>query len=80
MSNYKFTTQAAVLWGAIPPEVQKKILKNVFCVKCRTAVEIVNYTGHVEKNGDLILEGSCAVCGREVVRVVETSEVRHENN
>ncbi len=80
MSKGKFTTQAAVLWGAIPLEAQERILKNVFCIKCRTAVKIVNFTGTVEKNGDLILEGSCAVCGQKVVRVVETSEVRNENN
>jgi len=80
MSNDKFTTQAAVLWGAIPLETQERILKNVFCVKCRTAVQIVNFAGTVEKNGDLILKGSCAVCGHEVVRSLETSEVRNENN
>lgn len=49
MSNGKFTTQAAVLWGAIPLEAQERILKAVFCVKCRTAVQIVNFTGAVEE-------------------------------
>ena len=80
MSDGKFTTQAAVLWGAIPLAAQKRILANVFCVKCRGAVQITNFTGDVEKNGDVILKGSCAVCGHEVVRVLETSENRNENN
>jgi RNase P subunit RPR2 len=80
MNDGKFTTQAAVLWGVIPLEAQERILKNVFCVKCRTSVRIVNFTGDVEKNGDLILKGSCAICGHKVVRVWEASEDRIENN
>ena len=42
-------------------------------------VEIVNYCGTVEK-GDLILDGTCAVCGHAVARVVETSQTSHEHN
>ena len=42
-------------------------------------VEIVNYCGTVEK-GDLILDGTCAVCGHAVARVVETSQANHEHN
>ena len=76
----KFTTQAAVLWGAIPIEAQKRILAAVFCSKCLTSVQIVKFTGKVEKHGDVILKGSCAVCGHKVVRVVETSENKIENN
>jgi len=79
MSDEKFTTEAAILWGGIPIKIQEKILKNVFCFNCRAVVEIVNYTGIVE-TGDLILEGSCAVCGKKVVRSLETSEIRRENN
>lgn len=80
MSNGKFTTQAAIVWGAIPLEAQQRVLKNVFCVKCRTSVQIINFTGTVEKNGDLILDGYCAVCGHAVTRSLETSEDRNENN
>jgi hypothetical protein len=80
MSDGTFTIQAAVLWGTIPPKAQKRILNAVFCVKCRTSVQIVNYTGDVQKNGDLLLKGACASCGHEVVRLVETSEARNENN
>jgi len=80
MSDGKFTTQAAVLWGTIPVESQKRILAAVFCVKCRDAVQIVNFTGDVDKRGDVVLKGSCAKCGYEVVRVVETSEDQPQNN
>ena len=79
MSKCKFTTEAALLWGGIPVAIQKRILKNAFCAKCNVVVEIVNYTGVVE-NGDLILDGDCAVCGHAAARVVETSQATHENN
>ena len=73
MSEGQFSKQAAVLWGTIPREGREKILKNVHCVKCPGPVEIVRFTGE-EQNGDVILRGSCAQCGHEVARVVETSE------
>jgi hypothetical protein len=73
MSEGEFSTQAGVLWGTIPREARERVLKNVWCVECRGAVEMVRFTGE-EKNGDLILSGSCAQCGHKVVRVVETSE------
>ena len=73
MSDGKFTTRAAVLWGTIPKEARDRILANVFCMKCRDAVQITNFTGK-EKGGDLVLKGLCAKCGHEVVRMVETSE------
>ena len=79
MSKQKFTTEAALLWGGIPVEVQKRILKKAFCAKCDVFVEIVNYYGTVE-NGDLVLEGDCANCGHAAARVVETSKASHENN
>ena len=73
MNDGQFTTQAAVLWGAIPRATRERILKNVFCVKCCGSVAMLGFTGE-ERSGDLILKGSCARCGHEVVRVVETSE------
>ncbi len=73
MSEGTFSTQAGVLWGTIPREARERILKNVFCGKCRGSVEMVRFTGK-EENGDVILKCSCAVCGQAVVRVVETSE------
>jgi len=79
MSKGKFTTEAALLWGGIPVEIQKRILKNAFCAKCNVLVKIVDYYGTVE-NGDLMLDGTCAFCGHAAARVVETSKARHENN
>ena len=79
MSRQKFTTEAALLWGAIPVKVQKRILKSAVCSKCHTVVELVNYYGAVE-NGDLVLDGDCAVCGHAAARVVENPRASHKNN
>jgi len=80
MNNGKFTPKSALLWTMIPKEAQIRILANVFCVKCRDSVQIVKFTGDVDKRGDVVLKGSCAKCGFEVVRVVETSESDHSKN
>ena len=61
------------MWGTIPREGRERILKNVFCGKCRGSGDLVRFTGE-EKNGDVILRGACARCGHEVVRLVDTSE------
>ena len=80
MSNGQFSTDAAVLWGAIPIVMQEKILNNVYCVICQTSVSIVNFAGNVDGHGDLILTGSCEVCGQKVVRLLETAEIKNKNN
>jgi hypothetical protein len=79
MSKISPSVKAEILWGTIPAWAKDEILKNVFCVKCRSSVEIVDYTKK-ERRGDLILKGRCGVCGHEVVRVVETSEAPPPNN
>jgi hypothetical protein len=79
MSDTSPSLKAEILWGTLPAWAKEKILKNMFCVRCRTSVEIVDYTKR-ERRGDLILEGRCGVCGHEVVRVVETSEAPPPNN
>jgi len=73
MDPENFTPRALLLWSIVPKEARVRILKSVFCTRCRTSVEIVNYKG-TEKNGDVVLTGSCKACGHVVVRVVETSE------
>ena len=58
------------MWAAIPAEVKPKLLANVFCGNCRGAVKIIDFAG-TAKGGDLLLNGSCAVCGRAVARLIE---------
>jgi hypothetical protein len=67
-----FTLAAQKLWDTIAPVHQERILENVFRTRCAGSVGMVHYTGTV-KQGDIRLEGQCAVCGHTVVRIVETS-------
>ena len=79
MQNRQFTPKAAVLWATISKSVRERILTNVFCVKCMGSVTITNFKGD-EKNGDILLKGSCAKCGHEVAHIVETSEQDSSHN
>jgi hypothetical protein len=79
MSEGNFSPVAAVLWGVIPREARERILANVFCVKCRRSVTMVNSTGE-EQNGDVILRGACANGGHAVARVLATSETNRSLN
>ena len=79
MNGGEFTPRAAVLWGTIAKEARDRILANVFCVKCDGPATMTNFTGE-ELKGDVHLKGSCAKCGHEVVRVVETSERDNSGN
>ena len=67
----KFTAPAAKLWDAIPTDIRKKLLSNVWCGNCRHEVTITNFTGAV-KGGDLLLVGLCAVCHGDVARLIES--------
>ena len=67
-----FTPPAAKLWKAIPEEYRKKLLTNVWCSHCRQETTITNFSGAV-KGGNLLLAGQCAVCHKDVARVVETA-------
>jgi ribosomal protein S27AE len=66
----QFTPKASKLWTVIPVEFQEKILAKVFCSQCGIGVAITNYKGAV-KYGNIILRGSCAICGHEVVRLLD---------
>lgn len=65
-----FTAPAAKLWAAIPADVKKMLLSNVWCGKCRHEVTITNFSGAV-KAGDLLLVGLCSECRGDVARVIE---------
>jgi len=54
----------------MPAHARAQILGNVYCAHCHGPVSIVNVSGTL-KRGDLVLEGNCAKCGREVARLVE---------
>lgn len=56
-------------WAKVPPEVQQKILSNVFCSKCKVTT-IVDYSLHDDRFG-IALKGKCKKCGALVARFVE---------
>jgi hypothetical protein len=65
-----FTPPAAKLWDAIPPDIRKTLLSNVWCGKCRHEVTITNFSG-TARSGDLLLVGTCSECHGDVARVIE---------
>jgi hypothetical protein len=65
-----FTNEARKLWDAIPEDVRKRIIANVWCGGCRDGTTITNFSGAM-KNGELLLVGKCAVCHKDVARVIE---------
>lgn len=66
----KFTAPAAKLYAAIPADVRKQLLSNVWCGTCRHEVTITNFSG-VVRSGDLLLVGKCSECQGDVARVIE---------
>ena len=64
-----FTPKAAELWTAIPADIRKRLLSNVWCSHCRREVTIRNFAGAV-KADDLLLVGTCSECRGDVARVV----------
>jgi hypothetical protein len=66
-----FTEPAKKLWSALPVEIRKRLLSNVWCASCAHEVTITNFTG-VVKSGNLLLVGKCAECHGDVARVIES--------
>ena len=67
-----FTEPAAKLWKAIPSDIKKLLLANVWCGRCSDATIITNFTG-VVRQGDLLLVGKCAQCHGDVAHVIESN-------
>ena len=65
-----FTKPARKLWEIIPADMQKILLSNCWCGKCRQDSTISNFSGAV-RGGDLLLVGKCAVCHGDVARAIE---------
>ena len=67
----QFTPQARVMWDTISPQMQEKILNNVWCVHCSKGTSITDFEGQEEK-GDLLLRVRCAICEGKVARLIES--------
>jgi len=66
------TTQAKILWEAIPKPLRLKLLNNVYCSDCKKTTGVGDIKMTVE-SGDLIISGICTKCGTKVARLVESA-------
>ena len=65
-----FTPAAQLLWDAIPPHFQERILHNVSCPHCQDMTTMTDFTGEVHGRS-LVLRGMCVACRGKVARVLE---------
>lgn len=70
----ELTPEAQRFWESIPAEIRPQLLSNVLCVHCGDEVTITHITGRIVA-GDLILIGSCAVCGESLARAIEAPDL-----
>ena len=57
-------------WMKISENIWEKIEHNVFCVKCKRAVHIVDYEVEMSNIAPIITE-KCKTCGHVLRRVIE---------
>jgi hypothetical protein len=65
-----FTPPAQLLWEAISPHFQERVLQNVWCPHCGDMTIMTDFTGEVHGRS-LVLRGTCATCRGRVARVLE---------
>ena len=65
-----FTPAAQILWDAIAPHFQERVLHNVWCPHCRDMTTMTDFTGEVHGKS-LVLYGTCVNCRGKVARVLE---------
>ena len=66
----EWTTEAQQRWEQIPADKQALILDRVWCPHCGELRHIRLYGGAIVA-GDLVLAGSCTVCGHHTARLLE---------
>ena len=47
-------------------------MAEAYCLKCKTTREVRNPRLVTQKNGRTALNGTCAVCGKTINRIVKT--------
>lgn len=69
--NPKVVSYAAMSkWLSIPEGTRRLFMGNVWCTRCRDVTTIEDFTVKMDKFG-IVLEGHCAKCKHQVVRVIE---------
>jgi hypothetical protein len=65
-----WTTEAQQRWEQIPADKQELILDRVWCPHCGE-LRRIELDGGAIVVGDLVLAGSCTVCGHRTARLLE---------
>jgi hypothetical protein len=65
-----WTTEAQQRWEHIPADKQELILDRVWCPHCGE-LRRIKLDGGAIVSGDLVLAGSCTVCGHRTARLLE---------
>ena len=69
-----FTPAAQLLWNAIPPHFQERILHNIWCPHCGDMTTMTDFSGEVHGKS-LVLRETCVTCCGKVARVLEGAPV-----
>jgi len=72
-NSHAFTDKAFRRWEKIPECAKSRTLSNVFYTKCCTSAAIILESASMQQK-ELILQGKCAICGKQVCRVVESED------
>jgi hypothetical protein len=62
-----FIPAAHILWDAIPPHFQERVLHNVWCPHCGDMTTMTDFTGAVHGKS-LVLRGTCVTCRGSAAR------------
>jgi len=65
-----FSPAAQILWDAIPPHFQERVLHNVWCPHCGDMTTITNGTEEMHRNS-LVIYRTCVTYSGQVARVLE---------
>src|SRR5215471_11500690 len=69
------TPAAHILWDAIPPHFQERLLYSVGCPHCGDMTTMTECTGEVHGRS-LVLREMCVTCRVQVARVLEGAPMR----
>jgi hypothetical protein len=69
-SNNIISYEAMKKWLGIDEVTRSKLIRNVWCSKCRDETTIHNFSVEMDKLG-IVLEGFCLKCNHSVARMIE---------
>lgn len=67
-----FSPDALKIWKKISPDIRTTIETSIWCEECQSTVTMLNVTGRLDDDKNLIISGQCEQCGAGLARLVET--------